>query len=656
MRIRLKTLSDKITAIVIYLICMTLVIAMFLEVSYMADYGLYNREGGKDYAVTKLMKERVDKEYGNIMEYVSLSFEKEKAKGDKSNAERLKELESRYNRKNSNLIIYAESNDGKFKLDNLEKGESLDRIVAEKRFCLETERTTNFYEFDKDVTKTVTVRVLVRDEFTADDTFRLTHNIIEIANVLKYPIIVFMLIALVAAMGVLAELMMSLEYHPDRMRFIDRIPFDIFTITTVVMIGFDVSMIVLMSADKTKEDDIVLWNAVCAILAFLVFCIMLVYFLSLAVRIKQGHIYRNTLVYKLIERVRKRNGKEMTDGKLKMPYVGKLIITVGFVSVLDLVLIIFNYVRYITRGTAYKFSVFVLIQVAMVFVVGTLFFCIAINFNRLRDSGNRLAKGDYGENLDSRVMFGDFKAINDNFITIKDDMIKALEEKNKNEKMRSELIANISHDIKSPLTSIINYTDIIRSGKCSDEELNDYYQIINRQSKRLTDLLQNLIDVSQITTGSVEFDMDKLNYNIFISQLADAFSVAMDEKKLDLDLRMPQDDVYIVADGMKLWRAFENLFSNVCKYAMPGTRVYLSVDVTDGRVKTELKNISEKKINSTPQELLERFKRDDASRHTDGNGLGLSIVKSLTELQGGEFEISVDGDLFKAIIIFDIAE
>ena len=163
-------------------------------------------------------------------------------------------------------------------------------------------------------------------------------------------------------------------------------------------------------------------------------------------------------------------------------------------------------------------------------------------------------------------------------------------------------------------------------------------------------------DVSQITTGSVEFDMDKLNYNIFISQLADAFSVAMDEKKLDLDLRVPQDEVYIVADGVKLWRAFENLFSNVCKYAMPGTRVYLSVDVTDGKVKTELKNISEKKINSTPQELLERFKRDDASRHTDGNGLGLSIVKSLTELQGGEFEISVDGDLFKSIIIFDIAE
>lgn len=223
--------------------------------------------------------------------------------------------------------------------------------------------------------------------------------------------------------------------------------------------------------------------------------------------------------------------------------------------------------------------------------------------------------------------------------------------------MRSELIANISHDIKTPLTSIINYTDIIRSGKCSEAELNEYYEIINKQSKRLTNLLQNLIDVSQITTGSVKINLDSLNLGIFISQILDDFGSKLEEKNLTFEDHIPQEDIYITADVQKLWRIFENLLSNISKYAMPNTRVYLNVmEIEDSKVKIELKNISEKKIESTPEELLERFARGDSARNTDGNGLGLSIIQSLTELQGGKFEIAVDGDLFKAILIFDKAE
>ena len=337
-----------------------------------------------------------------------------------------------------------------------------------------------------------------------------------------------------------------------------------------------------------------------------------------------------------------------------MPFVGKLIITVGFVLVLDLGLIMFNYLRFLSKGTEYNFSVFALIQVSMAFAVGTLLFMIAINFNRLRESGKKLANGDYGENLDSRVMFGDFKAINDSFIALKEDMIKTLEEKNETEKMRSELIANISHDIKTPLTSIINYTDIIGSGKCSEAELNEYYEVINKQSKRLTTLLQNLIDVSQITSGSVKINLDKLNLDVFVSQVLDELSQKLVEKELTFEKNLPDEDIFIIADGQKLWRIFENLISNVGKYALPGTRVYLNVEETaDGRVMLELKNISEKKIESSPEKLLERFTRDDTARQSDGNGLGLSIIKNLTELQGGEFQIAVDGDLFKAMLFFD---
>ena len=676
MKIKLKTLSDKITAVVLYLICMTIVITMFLEVSYMADYGFYDKVGTTQDTFYTLMEEKVDKEYSDIEKFVLITFEKEaENKLEESNIDNstaanytenplysnkraesekdtitYKTLCDKYqNHNKTNLIIVATSNNKMYTL-----GEPAASLNEET--CFETTRTTSFYDVTIKGMRPVTIQIKIKKDLSADDTFRLTARLIKTANNLKYFIVFVMFIALVTGMAIVAVLMVNINYTPGHMRFIDKIPFDLFTILTVAMNGFVISMIVLMSADKTREDDIVLWNAACAILAFVVFCIMLIYFLSLAVRIKAGHIFRNTLIYKAIERIRRGKGGSKESGYFKMPFVGKLIIIVSSVLALDLGLIIFNYFRFKSKGLSYNFSVFALIQVTMAFIVGTLLFVIAINFNRLRESGNRLANGDYGENLDSKVMFGDFKAINDNFITLKDDVINALEEKNKNEKMRSELIANISHDIKTPLTSIINYTDIISSGKCSEAELNEYYEIINKQSKRLTNLLQNLIDVSQITTGSVKINLDSLNLGIFISQILDDFGSKLEEKNLTFEDHIPQEDIYITADGQKLWRIFENLLSNISKYAMPNTRVYLNVmEIEDSKVKIELKNISEKKIESTPEELLERFARGDSARNTDGNGLGLSIIQSLTELQGGKFEIAVDGDLFKAILIFDKA-
>lgn len=652
MKIKLKSLSDKVTAIALYLLCMTLVISMYLEISYMADYGFYDRAKGNSYPFMALMSEKIEKESEDIKEYVMLSLEQEYRgiNEEDTGYYTYTSLHDKYKKESSNLIIVAQSGDGKLSISNLESDEKLSEIET----CFESEKKISYFDEVTNKTYPVTIKIYVRKNFTADDIFSLTSSIIKIAQIIKYPTIIIMIVFVILAMLILAVLMVNINYTPGKMRFIDRIPFDLFSVLTIVFIGFVISMIVLMSADKTRENDIVLWNGACAILAFFVFCAILVYFLSLAVRIKAGHIYKSTLVYKLISRIRQGKSSDREKGYFKMPFVGKLIITVGFVLILNLGLIMFNYLRFLSKGTEYNFSVFALIQVAMAFAVGTLLFMIAINFNRLRESGKKLANGDYGENLDSRVMFGDFKAINDSFIALKEDMIKTLEEKNETEKMRSELIANISHDIKTPLTSIINYTDIIGSGKCSEAELNEYYEVINKQSKRLTTLLQNLIDVSQITSGSVKINLDNLNLDVFVSQVLDELSQKLTEKNLTVEKNLPDEDIYIVADGQKLWRIFENLISNVGKYAMPGTRVYLTVEETaDGRVMLELKNISEKKIEASPEKLLERFTRGDTARQSDGNGLGLSIIKNLTELQGGEFQIAVDGDLFKAMLFFD---
>lgn len=383
MKIKLKTLADKITAVALYLICMTIVISLFLEVSYMADYGFYDKFQLTESTTTRLMKEKVDKEYSNIEEYVLLSFKNQikKLQSSDSDYELYRSLCEKYNKRdNTNLIISARTNNGMYKLNNLQngelnEGELLSDVVGNSpdkkiQTCFGTSRTTSFFDENSATIRPVTIHIYIRSDLSADDTFRLTSILIRTANNLKYFIIIAMFIALITGMATVAVLMVNVNYTPGHMRFIDKIPFDLFSILTVAMNGFVISMIVLMSADKIREDDIVLWNASCAILAFVVFCIMLIYFLSLAVRIKAGHVFRNTLIYKIIERIRKGNSDGEKSGYFKMPFVGKLIITVGFVLALDLGLIIFNYFRFKSKGLAYNFPVFALIQVTMALVVG----------------------------------------------------------------------------------------------------------------------------------------------------------------------------------------------------------------------------------------------------------------------------------------------
>lgn len=242
-------------------------------------------------------------------------------------------------------------------------------------------------------------------------------------------------------------------------------------------------------------------------------------------------------------------------------------------------------------------------------------------------------------------------AVND----LGDGLRHALQEQMKSERMKADLITNVSHDLKTPLTSIINYVDLLKREELHNEKANEYLEVLDQKSQRLKQLTEDLVEASRASSGNVMLDIRRIDVKELLMQTSGEFVERFEARGLQLVENFPQNPQYVDADGRRLWRIIENLFRNVEKYAMPHTRVYLDL-INDGdRVAFSLKNISENPLNISPEELTERFTRGDESRSTEGSGLGLSIAKDLTEIQKGTFEIYLDGDLFKVTVSFPIA-
>lgn len=218
--------------------------------------------------------------------------------------------------------------------------------------------------------------------------------------------------------------------------------------------------------------------------------------------------------------------------------------------------------------------------------------------------------------------------------------------------MKTELITNVSHDIKTPLTSIINYIDLLKRENPQDPKIKGYLEVLENKAQRLKVLTEDVVEASKASTGNIALEMTNLNFTELLHQVIGEFEERFQERGLTLVPHLDQEETIICADGRRLWRVLENIFGNVSKYAMENTRVYADMTVSGERVVFSLKNISAQPLNISAEELTERFIRGDVSRNTEGSGLGLSIAKDLTELQGGEFQLYLDGDLFKVTVGF----
>lgn len=286
---------------------------------------------------------------------------------------------------------------------------------------------------------------------------------------------------------------------------------------------------------------------------------------------------------------------------------------------------------------------------------------IALNLRALQKGGEKLARGDFSSPIDTKYLIGDFKRYGQELNDVQSGLEQAVQEHMKAEHLKTELITNVSHDIKTPLTSIVNYVDLLKKEDIPSPEAREYIAVLDRQSHRLKKLTEDLVEASKASSGALNVDLQPTDVNVLFSQIQGEYQERLAACQLTLVTQPPSPGTMIRADSRLLSRVMDNLVSNICKYALPNTRVYVvstlfSSQSTPFRnaVTISFKNVSRDELNISPDELMERFVRGDASRHTEGSGLGLSIARSLVQLQGGTFGLAIDADLFRADITFDL--
>ena len=272
-------------------------------------------------------------------------------------------------------------------------------------------------------------------------------------------------------------------------------------------------------------------------------------------------------------------------------------------------------------------------------------------FGTLLETTKKMNKGDLDSKVDDKLMVGAFKEFAGDLNDLAGVAVVAAQKQLKSERMKTELITNVSHDIKTPLTSIINYVDLLQKPH-TDEEQEQYLEVLDRQSQRLKKLIDDLMDMSKASTGNMAVDITLVDAVESVNQALGEFADKLDQAQLIPVFRHTEDTVAMMADGRLVWRVLSNLLSNAVKYAMPGTRLYIDLMSLENKVVISMKNISRDALNVDAEELMERFVRGDDSRNTEGSGLGLNIAKSLMELQKGQLQLLVDGDLFKVTLIF----
>lgn len=431
-----------------------------------------------------------------------------------------------------------------------------------------------------------------------------------------------------------------------QIRRIDRIPFAIYTgITGLVVIGC--GLICLYMGDglfrNARAEYCVAYFAIAFALAEL---IVYEYVISIIARIRAGKFWHYTLLRLLLNPFR-RIKRELHE--IRLALLANLSMTVKVTAVFLVVFLIEAFLLLCAGADGGIIMVYLLWKVVEYGVL----LKIVVQFRQIFDGGERIAKGDYSHPIHTEKMMYELRTHAENLNNVQTGVAAAVEEKMKSERFRTELITNVSHDIKTPLTSIINYVDLIKKEPIESETMQEYIEVLDRQSNRLKKLIEDLMEASKASTGNLPVNPEVCDATVVLTQIVGEFSERAEKNQLEMVVECPQPPVEIYVDGRHLWRIIDNLMGNICKYAQPGTRVYITLEKFHGMVIMTFRNISKDRLKMTSEELFGRFVRGDSSRNTEGHGLGLSIAKSLTELMHGNLAVQMDGDLFKVILSFE---
>lgn len=417
----------------------------------------------------------------------------------------------------------------------------------------------------------------------------------------------------------------------------DKMPYDLY-LPSAILLGTGLcAMLVECVAYELNNVKAVAAALIMACLAgvFMALC------MTTAARIKTGTLFKNTLIYRLC------TGVGMGASSMLSSISGAWRFSLAFAGYL-LINALLSY-RFFTRGGFFTFLILLAIN------GGALYLLLNMirQMRTLSAAGQAMANGDLSYCVDTSGMKREFREHGENLNSIGRGMAIAVNERMKSERFKTELITNVSHDLKTPLTSIVTYIDLLQKEDIQDEKAKEYIDTIARQSKKLKKLTEDLIDASKASSGALNVNMERVNISELLRQSSAEYGERMEAVNITPVVNMPEEDIYVRADGRLLWRVVENLLQNICRHGMPGTRAYLEARTENGRAVVSFKNISQQQLNIPVEELLERFVQGDESRSRGGSGLGLSIAESLTELMKGKLKLSLDGDLFKVELWFD---
>jgi len=622
--------AAKVIAILLFTISVIIAIGGFAGIIYMSEHHFFepSAERAKDDIF-----DSITRRYANTLFYEYFNVYKD----DNVYNAQISQYREYFSPENTNFLFNLKNEKGETVLSNYSNQE------------VQFSRTYYFELYNDDESKdTYIMDCFVNKTLSAIDSYTSAVYWINFAYSMRYVIIVVTIFAIISSIMLFVFLMCSAGRRRDRQEItlsgLDKIPFDIF-------FGFVMflAVLVLLVSDafgnvyyRSTAETIILMTVVTAV--YILLFVMLS--MSFATRYKLGGWWKNTITYRVLMFIYKMFCNIINGIKYLLQHISllwKAGLALAVLAIMELIIII---------TTIHRLDM----QVVMWFL-GNLIFIpfilfIVIQMEKLQTGSQKIASGELDYRIDTQRLFWVFKQHGENLNNINVGMSKALDERMKSERFKTELITNVSHDIKTPLTSIINYVDLLKREELPDGTIKEYVDVLVRQSSRLKKLIDDLVEASKASTGNLTVNSIRTEVGVLLTQAIGEYEQRLKDNDLKLILQQPEHEVYIMADGRLLWRVFDNLMNNICKYSQPGTRVYLNIETENEEVVITFRNISKYALNIPSEELMERFIRGDSARTTEGSGLGLSIAKSLVELQGGKMDLVIDGDLFKVILRF----
>lgn len=518
---------------------------------------------------------------------------------------------------------------------NYEKGNVNTSI---EKLKLEEIRYKSIYKSIDDAKK-FSVYTSLENDLTYYDQYRTNKTVFDMAQILYKPALYLLPLSIIAVLVLLIMNCFLIGLRNENGEVILN-AFDKTPLLVALIILFILSMIgcgFLIALTSENLTLILSGTAIGAVIGYISF----VFFLETIIkRIKSRTLFRNTITYRILRWIKSLITSMTRNANMTVKLI-LIFIAFGILNIIGFSLSISE-----------PIGIFILIAI-WVYAFAKMHQWL-VRYIEIKNAINEIYMGNTEVHLDEKRYKGSLNSMAIQVNDIAGGLSNAIQEKLKSERLKTELITNVSHDIKTPLTSIINYVDLLKKEKMPNEQAEEYLNILDNKSQRLKRLTEDLVEASKASSGNIKLNIEKLNVNELLKQVSGEFEDKFKSRNLEEVMSLPEKNVYINADSRYMYRILENMYSNISKYAMDNTRVYIDVIPNNNRITIQMKNISKEKLNISTEELMQRFVRGDSARNTEGSGLGLSIATSLTTLQGGTFNIYLDGDLYKVIIEFDM--